>query len=167
MHEEVYFEDRLANLTEMLRYMDEFNLLLLEDGTRQMMTEKQMWKNKSIIRREQKERQEAHDKGWAEFHQRMIEYAEAKGLSCPSAASAGIESKMSSALVDTACDGEGGPAMVSKQLMCHNCYGRGHAEYSYPAGAWQLEYYDKDYDPWTCYEEESSRSSAEAAETEW
>ena len=147
--------------------MDEFNLLFLDDGTRQMMTEKQMWKNKSIIRIEQKERQEKIDKGWAEFHQRMIGEAEARGLPCPSAASAGIESKMSSALVDTACDGEGGPAMVSKRLICHNCYGCGHAEYSYPAGAWQLEYYDKDYDTWRCYEEESSRSSAEAAEPEW
>jgi len=62
--EEKYLQDKLADRKEVLRYMDVFNLLLLDDGTRQMMTEKQMWKNNSLIRIEQKERQEKSDKGW-------------------------------------------------------------------------------------------------------
>ena len=57
-------EDKLTDRIEKLRLMDEENVFVMDDGSRQVLTGKQKRKNKSLIQIEQNAMQEKSDKGW-------------------------------------------------------------------------------------------------------
>ena len=63
--------EKLTDRIEELRLMDDENVFVMNDGSRQVLTRRQIRDNKCLIQIEQKARQEKSDNGWEEFQSRM------------------------------------------------------------------------------------------------